>query len=84
MNNKSVFIAGGAGYVGSRLVPQLIDDGYKVTVYDIMFFGYDFLPNSKNLNVIKGDIRDAKKLENACKNHEIFLNLACISNDTSF
>ena len=47
MTNKSIFITGGAGYAGSRLVPQLIDKGYKVTVYDIMYFGSDFLPKSK-------------------------------------
>ena len=38
-NNKSIFIAGGAGYVGSRLVPELINEGYKVTVYDILYYG---------------------------------------------
>ena len=84
MVNKSIFITGGAGYAGSRLVPQLINKDYKVTVYDIMYFGSDFLPKSKNLNIIEGDIRNTEKLENACKNHDIFLNLACISNDTSF
>ena len=84
MKNKSVFITGGAGYVGSRLVPLLINEGYQVTVYDIMYFGCNFLPNSKQLKIIEGDIRDADKLEKACLNHDIFLNLACISNDTSF
>ena len=39
MENKTIFIAGGAGYVGSRLVPQLVNEGHKVTVYDIMYFG---------------------------------------------
>ena len=41
---KSIFITGGAGYVGSRLVPFLLNKGYKVTVYDIMYFGDSFLP----------------------------------------
>ena len=85
MKFNSIFIAGGAGYVGSRLVPHLLNKGYKVTVYDIMYFGSDFLPkDNKNLNIIAGDIRDSKKLQNSCKDHEIFLNLACISNDSSF
>ena len=85
MIEKSIFITGGAGYVGSSLVPDLLEDGYKVTVYDLMYFGDSFLPkNNPNLKIIKGDIRDIKKLENSCTNHEFFLHLACISNDSSF
>ena len=85
MINNSVFVTGGAGYVGSSLVPELLKNGYKVTVYDIMYFGNSFLPKSNpNLKIIKGDIRDIKLLENSCKQHEFFLHLACISNDTSF
>tara|TARA_B100001123_G_scaffold169170_1_gene194499 strand:- start:608 stop:1615 length:1008 start_codon:yes stop_codon:yes gene_type:complete len=85
MKTKNIFITGGAGYCGSRLVPQLLDEGYKVTVYDILYFGDSFFSKSnKNLKIIKGDIRDTKKLETACKNHDIFISLACISNDSSF
>tara|TARA_B100001964_G_C14185506_1_gene578429 strand:- start:45 stop:1052 length:1008 start_codon:yes stop_codon:yes gene_type:complete len=85
MISKSVFITGGAGYVGSCLVPELLKHGYKVTVYDIMYFGCDFLPKANsNLKIIKGDIRDTEKLEKSCNNHEFFLHLACISNDASF
>lgn len=85
MNKKSIFITGGAGYVGSRLVPMLLDKGYVVTVYDILFFGDEFLPKENpNLTVIKGDLRDCNKLKKSCKNHEIFIHLACVSNDASF
>ncbi len=85
MKFKSIFITGGAGYCGSRIVPRLLDKGYKVTVYDIMYFGYDFLPkNNPNLNIITGDIRDSKKIGETCKGHDVFISLACISNDTSF
>lgn len=85
MISKSIFITGGAGYVGSYLVPEFLKLGYKVTVYDIMYFGDDFLPKENpNLKIIKGDIRDSKKLESACRDHEFFLHLACISNDASF
>ena len=85
MKNKSVFITGGAGYCGSRLVPQLLSSGYKVTVYDIMYFGCDFLPvQNPNLNIIVGDIRDTEKLYESSKGHDFFVSLACISNDASF
>ncbi len=84
MNSKSIFITGGAGYCGSRLVPQLLEKGYKVTVYDVMYFGSEFLPKNKNLKIIKGDIRDLEKLKSSSKNHDTFLHLACISNDASF
>ena len=85
MQFKSIFITGGAGYVGSQLVPFLLNKGYYVTVYDIMYFGDDFLPKkNKNLKIINGDIRDINKLKLSCENHDVFINLACISNDTSF
>lgn len=80
-----VLVTGGAGYAGSRLVPQLLDRGYKVTVYDIMFFGKDFLPaDNPNLTIVDGDIRDTAKFSAAVAGHDAVVNLACISNDASF
>ncbi len=85
MRFKNVLITGGAGYVGSLLVPQLLDAGYKVTVYDVMYFGDDFLPkDNPNLTLVQGDIRDTAKLAKALKGVEVVINLACISNDASF
>ena len=82
---KKIFLTGGAGYCGSKLIPILLDMGHEVTVYDILYFGSNFLPlENKNLKLIKGDIRDSKKIENSCKDHDIFISLACISNDASF
>jgi len=85
MTYKSVFITGGAGYVGSILVPELLKKNYRVAVYDIMYFGDDFLPkNNPNLKVIRGDIRDQENLKKSCQGYDVFLHLACISNDSSF
>ncbi len=81
---KKIYITGGAGYVGSRLVPKLLDKGFKVTVLDLMIYGEDVLPNHKNLNKIKGDIRDIDLLNKTMSNHSILIHLACISNDPSF
>jgi nucleoside-diphosphate-sugar epimerase len=82
---KNVLVTGGAGYVGSLLVPQLLDLGYHVTVYDIMYFGDDFLPKQDPaLRIIEGDIRDTAKLAKACQGQDVVISLACISNDASF
>ena len=80
-----IFVTGGSGYCGARMVPQLLELGYEVTVYDTCFFGSDFLPlDNSRFHLIKGDIRDTALLEKSCLEHDVFLNLACISNDASF
>ena len=80
-----VLITGGAGYVGSLLTPQLLELGYKVTIYDTLFFGDDFLPkNNPHLTIIKGDIRDTDHLRRAFYGVDTVISLACISNDASF
>ena len=82
---KNILVIGGAGYVGSLLSPQLLDLGYKVTVYDIMYFGDEFLPKGNpDLKIVPGDIRDVKKLSAALKGIDAVIDLACISNDASF
>ncbi len=40
---KKIFLIGGGGYVGSALVPKLLEFGYKVTVYDLFIYGEEFL-----------------------------------------
>lgn len=81
---EKIFITGGAGYVGSKLVPKLLSLGYQVTVLDLMIYGENVLDNHKNLKKIKGDIRDQMLLDRTLKGNDVVIHLACISNDPSF
>jgi nucleoside-diphosphate-sugar epimerase len=81
---KKVLVFGGAGYCGSLLVPQLLSEGWEVTVYDTMWYGIDHFLKNERLNLIQGDVRDLKKVQQACSGQDSVLHLACISNDASF
>ena len=81
---KNIFITGGAGYVGSALVPRLLTEGYKVTVFDLMIYGQNVIKPHKNLKIIKGDIRDQNLIKKNVVNTDAVIHLACISNDPSF
>ncbi len=79
-----ILVTGGAGYVGSVLVPRLLEAGHSVSVVDLFLFG-DHLPAaSPALGRIKGDIRDRALLDRVLPGHDIVIHLACISNDPSF
>ncbi len=84
MTPQSVYITGGAGYVGAVLVPRLLEEGCCVTVLDLMIYGEEVLPDHPRLNKITGDIRDQELLKSSLPSHETVIHLACISNDPSF
>jgi nucleoside-diphosphate-sugar epimerase len=53
-----VLVTGGAGYIGCSLVPALVDAGYRVRVFDVMFYGDRGLDEVRDrIEVIEGDIR---------------------------
>lgn len=81
---EKIFITGGAGYVGSALVPKLLNLGYEVTVLDLMIYGQEVLDDHKKLTKIQGDIRNQDLLKKILPGHKYLIHLACISNDPSF
>lgn len=84
---RRVLVTGGAGYVGSVLVPKLLAKGYEVKVLDLYLYGEHVLDDVKgnpSLEQIKGDIRDRVLLERVLPGCDAVIHLACISNDPSF
>lgn len=84
---ETVLVTGGAGYVGSVLIPKLLKAGYAVKVLDLYIYGEDVLASVKGhpgLIEIKGDMRDVKLLERIIPGTDAVIHLACISNDPSF
>jgi nucleoside-diphosphate-sugar epimerase len=83
----NVMVTGGAGYVGSALVPKLLAEGHNVTVLDLYMYGEDLFAahraNSR-FREVKGDLRDAGAVKNALQDANAVIHLACISNDPSF
>lgn len=84
MNNKkyqNILVTGGAGCVGSTLVPVLLSSGYRVRVLDnLMYGGMGLLSNFSNSNfeVIIGDIRNKEVVKSALKNMDAIIHLAAI------
>jgi len=72
----NILIAGGAGYIGSVLIPRLLDRGYSVKVVDLLWFG-NHLP--KQVEVLKKDIFDLNAHDLKGVDQVIFL--AGLSND---
>ncbi len=93
MERKRVLITGGAGYVGSALVPKLLALHYPVSVIDTFWFGENVFngltrpigpyDTDSSLQLFKGDIRNCD-LQNLMFDCDAVIHLACLSNDPSF
>lgn len=84
---RRVLVTGGAGYVGSLLVPKLLDVGYEVNVLDLYLYGDDIfatLETGGHLRQVKGDLRSPADVARAVDGCDAVIHLACISNDPSF
>jgi len=71
-----ILLAGGAGYIGSSLIPVLLEHGYTTDVVDLMWFG-NTIPDT--INIRRQDIFDLKEVDVSGYDQVIFL--AGLSND---
>lgn len=81
LRNKLILVAGGAGYVGSTLVTNLLERGYKVKVLDLLMFGGESLLGvcgHENFELIKGDLRNRELVNQALSGVDAVIDLAAL------
>lgn len=77
---KRILVTGGAGYVGTTLVPMLLEKGHEVTVIDNLMFmnGDRMIPfiNDDRFKFVKGDVRNTELMSELVKDKDIVIHLA--------
>lgn len=80
-NIKKVLVTGGAGYLGSTMVPLLLKEGYQVTVYDIFRWGVSSLLSvisDPNLTIVKADVCNHDNLRPYVEAADAIIHLSAI------
>lgn len=78
---KTILVTGGAGYIGSTLVSELLKQGHKVKVLDIFMYEQNSLLEccaNDNFSVIRGDVRDEAVLKPLLKDADYIIPLAAL------
>jgi nucleoside-diphosphate-sugar epimerase len=78
---KNVVVTGGAGYIGSVLVPELLQNGFRVTVIDNFMYRQSSLLDccfDENLTIVRGDVRDEDLVRPHVEQADILVPLACL------
>jgi nucleoside-diphosphate-sugar epimerase len=83
-NNPLVLVTGGAGYIGTHVVEQLIEKNYRVRIFDSFIFGTEPMKDliiHQGVEVIKGDIGELSKLIPAFEGVDHVVHLAGLVGD---
>jgi nucleoside-diphosphate-sugar epimerase len=76
-----ILVTGGAGYIGSVLVPRLLAENHDVTVVDTFMFGQATLTEccaNERFSIVRGDCRDEGLIKNLLKSHDAVIPLAAL------
>lgn len=79
-----ILAIGGAGYIGSALLPKLLDKGYRVRLLDLMLFGIEPIANvieHPNLEIIRADFRNIDHVVEAMRGVDAVVHLGAIVGD---
>jgi nucleoside-diphosphate-sugar epimerase len=79
--SHNILVTGGAGYLGSIAVPDLLAAGHKVTVLDNFMYGQNSLAqvcNEPNFNVVRGDVRISETIRPLLAKADIVIPLAAL------
>src|SRR4051812_1521310 len=84
--SRTVLVTGGAGYIGSHVVRQLLDRGDRVRVLDLLLYGDQGLStvmNDPRLSVVVGDVRDPAAMQEAAAGADTVIALAALVGDAA-
>ncbi|MGH2610544.1 MAG: NAD-dependent epimerase/dehydratase family protein, partial [Tepidiformaceae bacterium] len=82
--SKRVVVTGGGGYLGSVLVPMLLDAGHEVVVFDSLLFGLEPLApvlEHPSFTLVRGDITRLAEANGFLDGADAVIHLAGLSND---
>jgi UDP-glucuronate decarboxylase len=81
IKNKQIFLSGGAGFIGTKIVERLVEDN-KIVVYDTLqrnSLKNSPFANHPNLSLVEGDVLDQQKVIQSVRGSDIIIHLAAIA-----
>lgn len=78
---KNILVTGGCGYIGTTLIPKLVEQKFNVTVLDNFLFNqqvFSQLYKFSNFDIIKGDVRDESVVKRVVKKNDVIIPLAAL------